>query len=198
MKYGTVSSSLSGTSKCWLTQNLGADHPATTFNDSSRASAGWYFQFNRKQGYVSSVDTATDILGYKYYQYLLTPASAWVSQINESADWQSANDPCTLLLGTGWRLPTQLEIKTVLANGGWTTGDAAYGSIFNFHSSYLNTDTTYNTSYSLDYGAGYFWSSNQHDASSGWALYLTDASNEVNNIESPNKKNAYPIRCIKD
>ncbi len=29
--------------------------------------------------------------------------------IDENLDWQAANDPCTLELGNGWRLPTYTE-----------------------------------------------------------------------------------------
>ncbi len=49
--YGTVTNIPGETSKCWITSNLGADHQATAINDATEASAGWYWQFNRKQGY---------------------------------------------------------------------------------------------------------------------------------------------------
>ena len=49
--YGTVLTSITGASKCWITQNLGADHQATSATDATEPSAGWYWQFNRLQGY---------------------------------------------------------------------------------------------------------------------------------------------------
>ncbi|MEI7897716.1 MAG: hypothetical protein WCJ26_11825, partial [bacterium] len=49
--YGTVTNITGEPSKCWITSNLGADHQATAVNDGTEASAGWYWQFNRKQGY---------------------------------------------------------------------------------------------------------------------------------------------------
>jgi hypothetical protein len=49
--YGTVTNIPGETAKCWITQNLGASQQATAVNDATEASAGWYWQFNRKQGY---------------------------------------------------------------------------------------------------------------------------------------------------
>ncbi|MEI6437009.1 MAG: hypothetical protein WCP32_19460, partial [Bacteroidota bacterium] len=48
--YGTVTNIPGETSKCWITSNLGADHQATAVNDATEASAGWYWQFNLRQG----------------------------------------------------------------------------------------------------------------------------------------------------
>lgn len=130
VKYGTVSSNLTGATKCWITQNLGADHPATSYDDTSRASAGWYWQFNRKQGYTFNGTTRI-------------PSAAWDTTHNTTGDWDGANDPCTLLLGSGWRMPTQLEFKNVISSGGWPTGQAAYGSTLNLHGAgYIYFDGT--------------------------------------------------------
>ncbi len=49
--YGTVTNIPGETSKCWITRNLGDSQQATAVNDNTEASAGWYWQFNRKQGY---------------------------------------------------------------------------------------------------------------------------------------------------
>lgn len=49
-----------------------------------------------------------------------TPNSAWITTISENTNWQSENDPCSLLLGTGWRLPTYLEGYNADLNQGWT------------------------------------------------------------------------------
>ena len=57
--YGTVTNIPGETSKCWITSNLGADHQATAVNDATEASAGWYWQFNRKQGYKHDGTTRT-------------------------------------------------------------------------------------------------------------------------------------------
>jgi len=81
---------------CWITRNLGASQQATAANDATEASAGWYWQFNRKQGYKHDFTTRT-------------PNSTWKTNINESSNWTAANDPCTILLGSGWRIPSYDE-----------------------------------------------------------------------------------------
>ena len=48
---GTVTGIPGETTKCWITSNLGASQQATAVNASTQASSGWYWQFNRKQGY---------------------------------------------------------------------------------------------------------------------------------------------------
>ena len=104
--YGTVTNIPGATTKCWITSNLGADHQATAVSDATEASAGWYWQFNRKQGYKHDGTTRT-------------PNTAWITSINESSDWITANDPCTSELGSGWRLPTSTEWSNVDASGSW-------------------------------------------------------------------------------
>ena len=104
--YGTVTGIPGEPSKCWITSNLGADHQALAVNDATEASAGWYWQFNLMQGYMHNGST-------------LTPS--WtITSINENSNWITANDPCNIELGTGWRLPTYAEWLNVDASGGWT------------------------------------------------------------------------------
>ena len=87
VNYGTVSTDLTGSTKCWITRNLGASQQATSATD---AAAGWYWQFNRKQGYK------------------VVPTPAWtITSISETSDWLPAQDPCSIELGTGWRIPIQ-------------------------------------------------------------------------------------------
>jgi hypothetical protein len=100
--YGTVTNIPGEPTKCWITSNLGADHQATAVNDATEPSAGWYWQFNLKQGYKHDGTTRT-------------PNTAWITNISESSDWTSMNDPCVLELGNGWRIPTYTE---------WTNVDA--------------------------------------------------------------------------
>jgi hypothetical protein len=57
--YGTVTGIPGASSKCWITSNLGADHQATAVNDDTEASAGWYWQFNRQQGFKHDGTTRT-------------------------------------------------------------------------------------------------------------------------------------------
>lgn len=49
--YGTVTGIAGTDEKCWITSNLGADRQATAVDDATEASAGWYWQYNRQQGY---------------------------------------------------------------------------------------------------------------------------------------------------
>ncbi len=59
VNYGTVETNLTGSNKCWITQNLGADHQASAASDNTEASAGWYWQFNRKRGFKHDGTTRT-------------------------------------------------------------------------------------------------------------------------------------------
>ena len=106
VNYGTVLTTLSGSSQCWITQNLGATNQATIVTDNTEASAGWYWQFNRLQGY-KPVGTSYS----PYYGWV-----NWIAEGNESSDWTAAQDPCQQQLGSGWRIPTNTE---------WSTADGA-------------------------------------------------------------------------
>ena len=61
--YGTVTNIPGELTKCWITSNLGSDQQATAVNDATEASAGWYWQFNRKQGYKHDGSTRTPNTG---------------------------------------------------------------------------------------------------------------------------------------
>lgn len=69
--YGTVTNISGAPTKCWITSNLGADHQATAVDDNTEASAGWYWQFNRMQGYKNDGSTRT-------------PNSTWSSAQNDN------------------------------------------------------------------------------------------------------------------
>ncbi|MCX6304961.1 MAG: hypothetical protein NT040_08335 [Bacteroidetes bacterium] len=106
--YGNVVYEATGPNTCWITQNLGATHEAATSYDDTEASAGWYWQFNRQQG-------------YKHDGTNRTPNTTWIADIFEDSDWVAANDPCALLLGvnSGWRLPTYSEWTAVRSQWIW-------------------------------------------------------------------------------
>ncbi len=57
----------------------------------------------------------------------------WISSISENSDWLPANDPCTLLLGSGWRLPTLIEWETADATGGWDNYNETFASVLKLH-----------------------------------------------------------------
>jgi hypothetical protein len=177
--YGTVTNIPGESSKCWITQNLGADQQAIQVYDSTEASAGWYWQFNRMQG-------------YKHDGTTLTPA--WtITSIDENSDWLAANDPCTLELGNGWRLPSSTEWTNVDASGGWTNMNSPWNSALKIHAAgYVNdiTSTLYNRG-----SFGYYWSSSQNDNIWGKSLYFNSASCMVPGFY---KASGFSSRCLRE
>lgn len=178
--YGTVLTDLTGSDKCWITQNLGADHQATSATDNTEASAGWYWQFNRKQGYKHDGTTRT-------------PNTTWISSIDETSDWTAGNDPCTILLGTGWRIPTYSEWNNADANGGWDNYSDTYSSVLKLHAagylSYSGGSLSYRGS------NGNYWSSTQYSSTNGWYLYFGSGSSNIYNYD---KAYGFSVRCLRD
>jgi hypothetical protein len=181
VSYETVNGIAGELTKCWITRNLGASKQATVVSDVTEASAGWYFQFNRKQG-------------YKYDGTTRTPGTAWNSaNDNLSAAWEAAKDPCTLELGTGWRIPTNTEWTNVDASGSWTNWNGPFGSALILHAAgYLSSSDgllgnrgTY----------GYYWSSTQNDAAFSWSLFFHSSFSGMN---YPSKAYGFSIRCLRD
>jgi hypothetical protein len=180
--YHSVSTTLSGAARCWITQNLGADHQATSATDGTEASAGWYWQFNRIQGYKHDGTTRT-------------PATVWITAITESTNWLSANDPCVLLLGSGWRLPTSIEWTNV--NGApqnWAIGDDAYNSKLKLHyAGYLVS-----ASGASDYRGlcGNYSSSTSYNTQYGYNLILSSTWNNIS--AGTSKVVGQSVRCLRD
>jgi len=178
--YGTVANVPGETSKCWITRNLGASLQATAVSDATEASAGWYWQFNLKQGYMHDGTTRT-------------PSTTWISSINENSNWTSDKDPCTLELGTGWRIPTYTEWFNVDANGGWTNWNGPWSSLLKMHAAgYL-----YSSGGSLSYRGsnGTYWSSIQYSNTDGWILYFHSSDC---NMYLNNKASGFSLRCLRD
>ncbi|MFZ4523780.1 MAG: hypothetical protein ACOYNC_18905, partial [Bacteroidales bacterium] len=176
--YGTVTNIPGETSKCWITSNLGADHQATAVSDATEASAGWYWQFSIKQG-------------YKHDGITRTPNTTWITTINENLVWQTANDPCALELGTGWRIPTSTEWTNV--DAGWTNWNGPYGSALKLHAAgYLPNSDGSLSSRGSD---GDFWSGMQNITATGWYLYFNVGNSYMVDI---NKAYGFSIRCLKD
>lgn len=171
---------LNGISKCWIKQNLGANYTAYSATDASEESAGWYWQFNRKQG-------------YNHTGTLRTPATAWITPISENNDWQLAQDPCALLLGTGWRLPTSAEWDNIDATWGWDNYSDSYASLLKMHAAgYLSyTDGSLASRGSI----GLYWSGSQSDANNGRVLYITSGFCQMHSYY---KARGMPVRCLKD
>ncbi len=177
VSYGTITNIPGEPTKCWITSNLGADHQATSFTDATEASAGWYWQFNRKQGYKHDGTTRT-------------PNTSWISNIDENSDWLTANDPCTSELGTGWRLPTSTEWTNVYASGNlndWTAGLKLHAA------GYLYTG---DGSLYFRGSGGVCWSSSQNDSNNGWYLYFNSGNSGMYYYYY--KAYGFSVRCLRD
>jgi hypothetical protein len=178
--YGTVTNVPGETTHCWITSNLGSDHQATSVNDASEASAGWYWQFNRLQG-------------YKYDGTTRTPASSWIMGIDENLNWAPTNDPCASELGTGWRIPTSAEWTNVDAAGGWMNWNNAWASPLKLHAAGRLYDSDGVLGLRGYHGA--YWSSNQSLTNSGQSLYFFSSSCTVSMY---NKSTGFSVRCLRD
>ncbi len=171
--YGQVQTAITSVSHCWITQNLGADRQASSAIDSTEAAGGWYWQFNRTQGYKYDQDGVTR-----------TPYDWNNVGDNTFTGWNPANDPCTLLLGSPWRMPTKSEWS--IAQGPWADEYDAYASVLKLHSAgYLydnggepcpSNDPPYpcgniNDTRGGKKGLGAYWSNGQKNFELGVALF---------------------------
>jgi hypothetical protein len=163
---------------CWLTQNLGAADQPTSADDVTEASAGWYWQFNRKQGYKHDGTTRT-------------PNSIWISSDSDITNWNSANDPCSLLLGSAWRVPTKTEWGTVTL---WNNSTGAYNSVLKLHTAGFLQPSTGQLQMRELGGSGYYWASSKDSSGYGDYLFLGSSSAIMyGNLRT----NAYSIRCVR-
>lgn len=179
--YGTINFITGTTDKCWITSNLGADHQATAVDDATEPSAGWYWQFNRKQG-------------YKHDGTSRVPNTTWISNIYENSDWLAANDPCSIELGGGWRIPTYTEWNELYLESGWTNWNGAWNSALKMHAAGFLIDQL------LLYRGfgGFYWSSSQNiynEYANGMYLYFSSLECF---IDSFNKAYAQTLRCLND
>jgi hypothetical protein len=178
--YGTVTSIPGEPTKCWITSNLGADHQATSKDDATEASAGWYWQFNYIQG-------------YKHDGTIRTPNTTWINTLDEYSDWISSNDPCTHELGDSWRIPVKTEWENVDISGVWNTWNGPWNSILKIHSA-GNLNFYDGTLWSRGV-KGNYWASSQ--SSTTFGRYLSFTSNSCS-VVSINKTLGMTLRCIKE
>jgi len=179
--YGTVTNIPGEPSKCWITSNLGADHQAASVGDLTEASAGWYWQFNQMQGFKHDGTTRT-------------PNTTWIDWINDDFDWQPGNDPCSLELGNGWRIPTYTEWNNVFVSGSWSNWDDPWNSALKLHAAgqlFSNDGTLY-----LRGANGEYWAGTQYNSLNGWQLQFNDVSMKTT-LHSPGKSNGFSLRCLK-
>jgi hypothetical protein len=180
VSYGTAANILGEPNKCWITSNLGASRQAPSMEDDTELSAGWYWQFNRRQGYRNTGGSG------------ITPS--WtISSINENSDWLAANDPCAIELGSPWRIPTYTEWYDVDAIGGWTNWSGPWYSGLKLHpAGYI--DYSNGSLYSRGTG-GYYWSSTQYISTHAWHLDFVSGGSYMS---FSNKASGFTIRCVRD
>lgn len=171
-----------GGDKLWLGVNLGATKQPETSVDDSPSSAGWYFQFNRKQAYYHTGSN-------------LTPS--WrLTEIREDSTWALENDPCHLLLGAPWRLPTIEELRAFMsapvAQGGMGDGNrtSAFNSTLNLHAA--GNLQSFDGHLQLRGEAGNYWASDQFSNNRGEVLTFGQGSNTF----AGNKAFGRSVRCI--
>jgi hypothetical protein len=176
--YGTVIDIPGETDKCWITSNLGANHQATAVNDATEASAGWYWQFNRKQG-------------YKHDGTIRTPGT-WIGNITESSDWIAANDPCIIELGGGWRLPVYDEIYNIDNQGDWSDWSDPWNSGLKLHAAGCLDWNGYLYGRGSD---GYYWCSDEDNEYAGLLLWFEST---FCNMAFAEKEDGLTVRCIRE
>jgi uncharacterized protein (TIGR02145 family) len=176
--YKTVLTTISGASKCWITSNLGATNEASSATDATDNASGWYWQFNYKRG-------------YRYAGTTRTP-TAWTSSGTQpTQDWQPANDPCTIELGLGWRIPNLTEWTAVRNTNGYAGN---FTSVLKLHpAGYL----AYQTGNITDRGSGHhYWSSDYSDATFARAYVVFPTSTYT--VSNNNRLAGFSVRCIRD
>ena len=182
--YGTVTNIPGEAGKCWITSNLGSDHQATAVDDATEASSGWFWQFNRKKG-------------YKHTGSVITPT--WpTAGITENSDWTSANDPCTLEIGSGWRIPTITEWTNVDGAGNWNSWSEPWASGLKMHAAGALYPSFPAAGVLIERGvSGYYWSSTQALVGYADARFLYFYSTN-STIIYYNKPYGMTLRCIKN
>ena len=177
VNYETVITNISGEQKCWIIQNLGATHKAANYNDDTELAAGWYWQFNQKQG-------------YKHSGTIRTPNSTWNSVINENTDWLSENDPCKNLLGDSWRLPNYNEMVNI--SNGWNNWTDPFYSVLKIHAA--GTLNLYNGNLSGRSTHGGYWVSDQNSTLRAYQLFFINPPVYINHDLKASGKS---VRCLK-
>ena len=179
--YEVVKNAYSGTTQCWIARNLGATTVPTSATDNSLTAFGWVWQFGQKRGLKSDGTN-------------LTPASGWIVGNYTTSGWPASSDPCTLLLGSKWRLPTAAEYSNVITNAAISTGyTAAFNSTLKFHAGGF---ASWNSIIRSGEGSlAYYWSSNGNGTINGNALYITNTETKVL-VGISGSGCAMPLRCL--
>ena len=178
--YGTVTNVPGEPGKCWITSNLGADHQATAVDDATEASASWYWQFNRRQGYKHDGTTRT-------------PNTIWTFVI-ENSNWSAVNDPCSIEINGNWRLPSEVEYSNIWLAGGWGNWFGPWNSALKMHASgQLYREDGHLSGRGLD---GDYWSCTQDSMDNAHEFFFYSVSCWPNNISEKMQGNT--VRCLRE
>jgi uncharacterized protein (TIGR02145 family) len=176
--YELAYSSITGTNKCWLLQNLGSSNPPTSATDNTENSAGWYWQFGSKIGYS--------------YITSRTP-STWPNRTLTNTDWAATQDPCTIELGTGWRLPTYQEWRTIALNYRYEAD--IFASEINLHNAgwLRQSDGVIQERGST----AHYWSQ-ESDTNVNARGFVIPTPGGVSTSSTNDKDAGFSVRCIRD
>lgn len=193
--YGVALIGAAGSEKCWITRNLGADRQATSYTDSSEPTCGWFWQYNEKQGH-KIISTSS-----------VTPTS-WNTNLSKSPTWSAAKDPCLLLLGSGWHIPTYSDVMVI--DQLYASTPILWGSVLKWSTgtgqlSYSNGNFTWTYTSGGSYGWYYqaaMWS--QPDNTSNYGVIWQTTNNGVAETmglsawNAPNGNYGAAVRCVSE
>ena len=184
----TTLGSSDGSVNCWIAQNLGATTQASSATDATAAASGWYWIFNQKQGYAHDGSTRTPDDG------------TWVTGAvdREDSDWESANDPCQILLGGQWRLPTNTKWVDAdgSSGGSWSSYSNTYSSVLKIHAAGQLREANGAVYQRGTYG--YYWSSTQNTSNSNYGQDFRCSSSVAQASNNSYKATAEPLRCLSE
>lgn len=198
--YGVKLLYVTGVGKCWITKNLGAFEQASAYNDTRKEAAGWTWQFDRKQGILFEPSEAASGVTTPGSRF---PATTWVSSITGTTNWNSSNDPCTLLLGKTWRLPTKDEwdkVKSNYTGTAWSSPSVVFADACKLKLHNGGCTNTDNGSMWNRGNRGYFWSStnNSSNEADAYIFYMSSTTTvQVTTMTTP-KPTGCAVRCIRE
>jgi len=117
--------------------------------------------------------------------------------VRNGAVWPASLDPCTLLLGSAWRIPNNSEWINVLANVPGHYPNYMYPTELKLHAADVVRE--YNNGNRTDLGwiAGY-WSSYPRTTTEGAALWDDYSNGYYLGNEAIDMATALPVRCLRN